>query len=205
MPIPIGCCWESDGGALGVTMWGPLSDRLTPTPTSLARTVCQRGVHGFNEDYFPFMNRLASGGKHWIFAKELRSTLEQQLLFWNSNLQPYKRKQVLCIPSRDCHCQHWLPSAARIKVKTLVMVYKSINGIAPSYLQDLIIHYTPTKLLHFSTSACFVIPHTKGPKAKHKASALTFLTSHFFVQAGAWLTPPGDALGRTEAPPRCKP
>ncbi|KPP67037.1 hypothetical protein Z043_114415 [Scleropages formosus] len=58
-----------------------------------------------------------------------------------------------------------LPIAAWIKSETLVMAYKSINRTAPRYLQDLIICYTPTRVLRSSTSACLVVPRTKGPKA----------------------------------------
>ncbi|KPP68362.1 hypothetical protein Z043_112966 [Scleropages formosus] len=68
--------------------------------------------------------------------------------------------------------------AARIKFKTLVMVYESINGTAPRCLQDLIILYTPARLLRSSTSARLAVPRTKGRKG-----------SRFWLRRGGTTSP----------------
>jgi len=36
--------------------------------------------------------------------------------------------------------RHWLPIEQRITFKLIVMMYKSVNGIAPSYLQEYVIY-----------------------------------------------------------------
>ena len=41
-------------------------------------------------------------------------------------------------PEQARHELHWLPIKARIQHKVLSLTYKSLNGLAPQYLQDLI-------------------------------------------------------------------
>jgi len=41
--------------------------------------------------------------------------------------------------------QHWLPIEQRITFKLSVMMYKTVNGIAPSYLQEYVI-YPPSSI-----------------------------------------------------------
>ncbi len=36
---------------------------------------------------------------------------------------------------------HWLPIEYRIQLKILLFVYKSLTGLAPNYLSDLLSHY----------------------------------------------------------------
>ena len=45
---------------------------------------------------------------------------------------------------------HWLPIECRIKFKILLMVYKSLNGLAPDYLSALIGVRRPTRSLRSS-------------------------------------------------------
>ncbi len=42
---------------------------------------------------------------------------------------------------------HWLPVHFRINFKILVFVFKSLNGVAPKYLSDLIKPYAPLRAL----------------------------------------------------------
>lgn len=47
---------------------------------------------------------------------------------------------------------HWLPVKCRLDVKILLLTYKALNGLTPSYLQNLIVPYisklspTPTEI-----------------------------------------------------------
>ena len=50
---------------------------------------------------------------------------------------------------------HWLPLGYRCKFKVLMLVFKSLNGLAPSYLSDLIHPYIPRRCLR-SANACLV-------------------------------------------------
>ena len=42
---------------------------------------------------------------------------------------------------------HWLPVQQRINFKILLFTYKIVNGLAPSYLSDLLIPYVPSRTL----------------------------------------------------------
>ncbi|KAF7690836.1 hypothetical protein HF521_011133, partial [Silurus meridionalis] len=53
---------------------------------------------------------------------------------------------------------HWLPVAARIRFKTLMLAYKAKNGPAPSYLSDLITSHTAPRCLRSSSTAPLVPP-----------------------------------------------
>ena len=47
---------------------------------------------------------------------------------------------------------HWLPIRQRIKFKLLALVYRCLHQLAPAYLSDLIIPYTPARSLRSADS-----------------------------------------------------
>ena len=47
---------------------------------------------------------------------------------------------------------HWLPVADRIKFKILLITYKSLYNLAPSYISDMISRYTPPRRLRSSST-----------------------------------------------------
>ncbi|XP_053085743.1 uncharacterized protein LOC128317534 [Pangasianodon hypophthalmus] len=53
---------------------------------------------------------------------------------------------------------HWLPVAARIRFKTLMLAYKAKNGPAPTYLRALITPRTAPRSLRSSSTARLVPP-----------------------------------------------
>ncbi|KAK3519597.1 hypothetical protein QTP86_003186 [Hemibagrus guttatus] len=53
---------------------------------------------------------------------------------------------------------HWLPVAARIRFKSLMLAYKAKNGPAPSYLKALVISRTAPRLLRSTSTARLVPP-----------------------------------------------
>ena len=67
---------------------------------------------------------------------------------------------------------HWLPVAARIQFKTLVLAYRAANGTAPSYLQAMVKPYTPARPLRSAASRRLVAPSLKGPSGRSKWSRL---------------------------------
>ena len=56
---------------------------------------------------------------------------------------------------------HWLPVEKRIIFKILLMTYKTLNGLAPSYLTTLITRYHPTRKLHSSSRSTLQVPRVK--------------------------------------------
>ena len=55
---------------------------------------------------------------------------------------------------------HWLPVNDRIIFKLLLLTYKSLNGLTPVYINELLYHYTPCRSLRSSDSNFLVIPKT---------------------------------------------
>ncbi|KAK3567307.1 hypothetical protein QTP86_017622 [Hemibagrus guttatus] len=66
---------------------------------------------------------------------------------------------------------HWLPVAARIRFKTLMLAYKAKNGPAPSYLKALVTSRTAPRLLR-STSTARLVPPSLREKVQLKPLGL---------------------------------
>jgi len=56
---------------------------------------------------------------------------------------------------------HWLPIRFRIQFKTLLLVYKARNGLAPQYIIDLLVPYKPRRQLRSAAKDLLLEPRTK--------------------------------------------
>ena len=59
---------------------------------------------------------------------------------------------------------HWLPSEARIQFKVLCLGYKTLNGLAPEYLCNVVTSYKPARSLHSSDKCLLIIPKVRTSK-----------------------------------------
>ena len=55
---------------------------------------------------------------------------------------------------------HWLPIHQRIQFKIILPTWKSLNGLAPSYLSQLLTPYVPTQTLRSSDKLLLKTPKT---------------------------------------------
>ena len=55
---------------------------------------------------------------------------------------------------------HWLPVHERIIFKILLLTFKCLNGMGPSYLSDMLKPYTPARTLRSSSNNLLQIPNT---------------------------------------------
>jgi len=53
---------------------------------------------------------------------------------------------------------HWLPIKHCIDFKILLITYKALNGLAPQYLNKLLLHYSPPRPLRSQNSGNLIIP-----------------------------------------------
>lgn len=53
---------------------------------------------------------------------------------------------------------HWLPVKQRIQFKILLITFKAVNGLAPTYISDIIPHYHPTRFLRSSSQSLLSVP-----------------------------------------------
>ena len=56
---------------------------------------------------------------------------------------------------------HWLPVIFRIDFKVNLFVFKSLNGLAPRYISDLLSPYLPSRNLRSADKALLARPKTK--------------------------------------------
>lgn len=64
---------------------------------------------------------------------------------------------------------HWLPIERRIQFKVCVLTYKCIHGLAPPYLCDMIIPYTPTCSLRTAGQSLLCVPFTASDTVRNSA------------------------------------
>ncbi len=60
---------------------------------------------------------------------------------------------------------HWLPVAAHINFKTLMLAYRTATGSAPSYFHSLMTIYIPSRSLRSASEWRLVVPSQRGTKS----------------------------------------
>ncbi len=68
---------------------------------------------------------------------------------------------------------HWLPVAARIKFKTLMLAYRTTTGSEPSYLHSLLRIYIPSRSLRSASERRLVVPSQRGSKSLSRTFSFT--------------------------------
>ncbi|XP_053537553.1 uncharacterized protein LOC128633043 [Ictalurus punctatus] len=68
---------------------------------------------------------------------------------------------------------HWLPVAARIKLKALMLTYKTLSGTAPSYLNSLLKAYIPSRNLRSISDRRLAVPTQRGARSLSRTFTLT--------------------------------
>ncbi len=68
---------------------------------------------------------------------------------------------------------HWLPVAARIQFKTLMLAYRTTTGSAPTYFHSLLRIYTPSRSLRSASERCLVVPSQRGSKSLSRIFSFT--------------------------------
>ena len=74
---------------------------------------------------------------------------------------------VAKVPRREhirpiLHEMHWLPVSQRIQFKILLLCFKATTGLAPSYLAELVVPYTPTRSLRSADKHLLVVPRAQS-------------------------------------------
>ncbi len=68
---------------------------------------------------------------------------------------------------------HWLPVAARIQFKTLMLAYRTTTGSAPAYLHSLLRIYIPSRSLRSASERRLVVPSQRGSKSLARTFSFT--------------------------------
>uniref|UniRef100_A0A8C5AN71 Reverse transcriptase domain-containing protein n=1 Tax=Gadus morhua TaxID=8049 RepID=A0A8C5AN71_GADMO len=67
---------------------------------------------------------------------------------------------------------HWLPVRFRIHFKILLFAFKALNGLAPPYLSELLIPYTPSRSLRSADQLFLATPRTRLKHRGERAFAV---------------------------------
>ena len=70
---------------------------------------------------------------------------------------------------------HWLPVSYRIDFKVLLLVYKSLNGLGPEYMNEMLTEYKPSRALRSTDSGQIVEPRVQ---TKHGEAAFSCYAAH---------------------------
>ncbi len=73
---------------------------------------------------------------------------------------------------------HWLPVAARIQFKTLMLAYRTTTGSAPSYFHSLLRTYILSRSLRSASERRLVVPSQRGSKSLSRTFS--------FIIPGRW-------------------
>ncbi len=68
---------------------------------------------------------------------------------------------------------HWLPVAARIKFKTLMLAYRTTTGSAPAYFHSLLRIYIPSRSLRSVSERRLMVPSQRGSKSLSRTFSFT--------------------------------
>ncbi len=64
---------------------------------------------------------------------------------------------------------HWLPVAARIKFKTLMLAYRTATGSGPTYFHSLMTIYILSRSLRSASERRFVVPSQRGTRSRSRS------------------------------------
>ncbi len=110
-------------------------------------------IHAFITSKFDYCNSLYTGIS--------QTALSRLQLVQNAAARLLTRSQKRDHITPVLQSLHWLPVRYRVDFKILLIVYKSLNGMAPSYISDLLIEHNVTRSLRSSNQRLLFIPKTR--------------------------------------------
>uniref|UniRef100_A0A8C9XHM2 Reverse transcriptase domain-containing protein n=1 Tax=Sander lucioperca TaxID=283035 RepID=A0A8C9XHM2_SANLU len=143
----------------------------------LSQNDAEKLVHAFVTSRLDYCNSLLSGCSN----KSVR-TLQ---LIQNAAARVLTRTKKRDHISPVLASLHWLPVKSRIEFKILLLTYKALNGQAPSYLEDLLVPYCPTRALRSQNAELLVVPRVS--KSRMGGRAFSYQAPLLWNQLPIWV------------------
>nr|XP_055049551.1 uncharacterized protein LOC129435072 [Misgurnus anguillicaudatus] len=116
----------------------------------LSTSDAEKLIHAFMTSRIDYCNSLL-GGCHANQVNKLQ-------LVQNASARVLTRSKKYDHISPILASLHWLPVKYRIQFKISLITYKALNGLAPSYLRELLSEYNPSRTLRSQNSGLLIIP-----------------------------------------------
>ena len=127
--------------------------RLSKVKSVLSFDDFERLIHAFITSRLDYCNALYAGiSQASISRLQLVQNAAARLL-----TKTHKHEHI----SPVLASLHWLPVQYRIHFKILLFVFKSLNGLAPSYVSDLLKSYAPSRSLRSADQLLLAVPKTR--------------------------------------------
>ncbi len=93
---------------------------------------------------------------------------------------------------------HWLPVAARIQFKTLMLAYRTTTGSAPTYFHSLLRIYIPSRSLRSASERRLVVPSREAQNHSPEHSRSPFLAGGMIFHPPSGMLDPCQSSSNTE-------
>ena len=124
----------------------------------MSRQDLEKLIHAFISSRLDYCNR--------IFSSLTKKEIGQLQFIQNAAARVLTRTRKAAHITPVLKSLHWLPVSFRIDFKILLLVYKSLNGLGPSYIADLLPRYVPPRPLRSAESGLLVVPRIKSKHGK---------------------------------------
>lgn len=127
--------------------------KLAKVKPFLTRSVFETVIHAFMTSRLDYCNALYTGVSQALISRlQLVQNAAARLLTGT-------RKHEHITPVLAS--LHWLPVHLRIDFKILLFAFKCLNGLAPTYLSDLLELYVPARSLRSSDQLLLAVPKSR--------------------------------------------
>ncbi len=126
---------------------------LSKVKPFLSRKNLETAIHAFISSRLDYCNSL--------YFSISQSSISRLQLVQNAAARLLEGKRKYDHISPILMSLHWLPVKYRIDFKIVLFVYKALNNLAPHYLTDLLLPYTPSRTLRSCDLGLLIVPRVK--------------------------------------------
>ena len=115
-------------------------------------------IHAFISSRLDYCNGLFSG-----LSKQ---ALRQLQLIQNAAARVLTKTRKFDHITPILRSLHWLPVSHRIDFKIMLLVYKSLNGLGPKYISDMLVPYETARSLRSSEAGLLTVPRVRSKRGE---------------------------------------